>query len=156
MSAVTHVSLAEYLEYVAPEGFDDELIEGEIVLSPSPKISHEDVCYRLAHLLDSCLESSDFIVRRDTSMALETYESMPGRMCLLSIVNVGNARDRSTPIRWAARSFLSRCFHPATGRASRRNRFRCISRRGRQRFGSYIRSGKRWWSMMAKASGSIA
>ena len=37
MSAVTHVGLAEYLDYVAPEGFEDELIEGEIILSPSPK-----------------------------------------------------------------------------------------------------------------------
>lgn len=77
MSATTHTSLAEYLEYVAPEGFEDELIEGEIVLSPSPKISHENVCHRLVRLLDRRLESSDFVVRRDTSMALETYESMP-------------------------------------------------------------------------------
>ncbi len=47
MSAVTHVGLAEYLDYVAPEGFDDELIEGEIILSPSPKTMHENVCHRL-------------------------------------------------------------------------------------------------------------
>ena len=77
MSAATHVSLAEYLEYVAPEGFDDELIEGEIFLSPSPKVLHEDVCHALLRILDGALASSEFIARRDMSMALETYESMP-------------------------------------------------------------------------------
>lgn len=76
MSTTTHVSLAEYLEYVAPEGFDDELIEGEIVLSSSPKVLHENVCYQLVRILDNALESSAFLVRRDTSMALETHESM--------------------------------------------------------------------------------
>jgi Uma2 family endonuclease len=77
MSAAMHVSLAEYLDYVAPEGFDDELIEGEIILSPSPKIRHENVCCQLFLLLTKSLEGSDFIVRRDTSMALETHDSMP-------------------------------------------------------------------------------
>lgn len=77
MSAVTHVGWAEYLDYVAPEGFDDELIEGEIILSPSPKAAHEDVCYQLLLLLTKSLEGSDFIVRFDTSMALETHDSMP-------------------------------------------------------------------------------
>ena len=77
MSVATHVGLAEYLEYVAPEGFDDELIEGEIILSPSPKAAHADVCHRLVLLLTKSLDASEFIVRRDTSMALETYDSMP-------------------------------------------------------------------------------
>ncbi len=77
MSAAIHVSLAEYLNYVAPEGFDDELIEGEIILSPSPKVLHEDVCHALLRILDDALASSEFIARRGMSMALETYESMP-------------------------------------------------------------------------------
>jgi Uma2 family endonuclease len=77
MSVVTHVGLAEYLDYVAPEGFDDELIEGEVILSPSPKTIHEDVCCQVFLLLTKSLEGSDFVVRRDTSMALETYDSMP-------------------------------------------------------------------------------
>lgn len=77
MSAVMHVGLAEYLDYVAPEGFNDELIEGEIILSPLPKTMREDVCCQLFLLLTKSLEGSNLIVRRDTSMALETYDSMP-------------------------------------------------------------------------------
>jgi Uma2 family endonuclease len=72
-----HVALAEYLDYVAPEGFDDELIEGEIILSPSPKTMHENECHRLVRLIEDASGYGNFVVRHDTSMALETYDSMP-------------------------------------------------------------------------------
>ncbi len=77
MGTTTRISLADYLDYVAPEGFDDELIEGEIILSPAPKVIHEDICRTLFRMLEDAVDNTEFVVWTGMSMALETYESMP-------------------------------------------------------------------------------
>jgi Uma2 family endonuclease len=73
----TGVTIEQYLSYKAPPGKEDELIEGEIVLSPSPMPEHADLCARLYDLLKNLLQGSSFLVRQDTSMRLSTSESMP-------------------------------------------------------------------------------
>ncbi len=71
------MTIEEYLDYQAPEGMDDELIQGVIVLSPSASPRHASVCTRLYDLLRERLPGSEFVVRLDVSMRLEESVSMP-------------------------------------------------------------------------------
>jgi Uma2 family endonuclease len=61
------VTFADYLTYKAPAGFKDELIHGEIRLSPRAKAEHQEICKRLERLLDAVI-SSMFIAQRDTTI----------------------------------------------------------------------------------------
>jgi len=38
------MTFADYMNYAAPPGMRDELLHGEIILSPSPKVPHQDLC----------------------------------------------------------------------------------------------------------------
>ena len=75
--AETGVTIEEYLNYQAPEGMDDELIRGVVVLSPAALPGHADVCAQLYDLLRERLRGSAFVVRLDVSMRLEESVSMP-------------------------------------------------------------------------------
>jgi Uma2 family endonuclease len=61
------MTFAEYLKYEAPAGFRDELIHGEVVLSPSAKAKHQEICQRLERLLYKAVLRS-FVVQRDTTL----------------------------------------------------------------------------------------
>jgi Uma2 family endonuclease len=61
------MTFSEYLTYKAPRGFKDELIHGEIRLSPSAKAEHQEICKRLERLLDAVIPST-FIAQRDTTI----------------------------------------------------------------------------------------
>jgi len=74
---LTGVTIEQYLSHQASSEMEDELIEGEIVMSPSPMPEHTDICARLYDLLKPLVENSPFLVRQDTSMRLHTSESMP-------------------------------------------------------------------------------
>lgn len=73
------VSMKEYLEFHAPDGTKDELIEGEIVISPSGTPKHALLIKKLVRLLDDLLAGSAFEVNSDLSMILnaENPASMP-------------------------------------------------------------------------------
>ncbi|MBV9304057.1 MAG: Uma2 family endonuclease [Acidobacteriaceae bacterium] len=73
------VSMEDYLSFEAPEGTKDELIEGEIVISPSGSPRHALVIKRLVRLLDEMLEGADFEVNSDLSIVLDASNpvSMP-------------------------------------------------------------------------------
>ncbi len=77
MSALTGVTIDQYLSYEAPEGFRDELIDGEIILSPEPKPRHEDICKSLYELLRNSLRGSGYVVRESVNMRLDKHNSMP-------------------------------------------------------------------------------
>lgn len=68
------MTLAQYATYHAPPGFRDELINGELLLSPSPTRRHQDLCFALLRLLDEKIDSSKFVVRMDTTMILGSDE----------------------------------------------------------------------------------
>jgi Uma2 family endonuclease len=70
------ITVEQYLSYEAPDGMRDELIDGEIVLSPSPKPRHAGICTRLYDLLRNAVSDDDFVIRFDTSMRL-TAKDMP-------------------------------------------------------------------------------
>jgi Uma2 family endonuclease len=71
------ITVEQYMSFRAPSGFRDELIEGEIVLSPAPKALHQEVAYRICQLLERKLEGSSFVARRRTNMQMPQDYSMP-------------------------------------------------------------------------------
>jgi Uma2 family endonuclease len=79
MSTTPHggTTIEQYLSYQPPANTKDELIEGKIILSPSPMPEHADICARLYDLLKPLLKGSPFVVRLDTSIRLQQSQSMP-------------------------------------------------------------------------------
>src|SRR5271165_7051696 len=78
MGITTRLSIGEYLSYQAPPGFRDELIEGEIVLSPEPKPLHADVARQLEAILTSAVQGTSLLVRQRINVLIkEEVESMP-------------------------------------------------------------------------------
>ena len=78
MSTITaRMSIEEYLSYEAPPGFRDELIEGEVILSPDPKPLHSTICKNLLIILDELLKGSSYAACLATNMALKEDGSMP-------------------------------------------------------------------------------
>ncbi len=73
------MSLADYLNFQAPPGMKDELIAGEVVISPSGSPKHALLIKRLVRLLDSLVENAGFEVHSYLSIVLDTSEpaSMP-------------------------------------------------------------------------------
>lgn len=79
------VSLEEYLKFEAPDGMKDELIEGEIVISPSATSAHALVVKNLVLLLHDLLQGPGFEVNADVSIIVdpESPPSMPRPTCSL-------------------------------------------------------------------------
>lgn len=73
------VSLKEYRDFQAPDGSKDELIEGEIVISPSGSPKHALLIKKLVRSLDDLLADSDFEVNSDLSIVIDASDpaSMP-------------------------------------------------------------------------------
>ena len=73
----TLLTIEEYLRLAPREdGFEDELIEGEIVLSPNAKPLHANVVHCVAKLLQP-LETLGYEIRGDFGCRLGKY-SLPG------------------------------------------------------------------------------
>jgi Uma2 family endonuclease len=73
------VTLADYLKMQAPDGADDELIKGEVVISPAAKPNHALITKRLVRLLDEVVDETKFEVNVDMSIIVEPADpaSMP-------------------------------------------------------------------------------
>jgi len=110
----TGVTIEQYLSYQAPPEVKDELIEGEIILSPSPMPEHADICARLYDLLTSLLQGSPFLVRQDTSMRLSNTESMPRPDVFAINRQNGMPLPRAKRIQPGALSWLLKYSHPRT------------------------------------------
>jgi Uma2 family endonuclease len=67
------MTFEEYRQYEAPLGRRDELVNGEVILSPSPNRRHQDLCLAIYKLLDA-LVSPDYLVRLDTTVKLGDTE----------------------------------------------------------------------------------
>ena len=76
---VVRMPLSEYMQYTAPLGFRDELIEGELILSASPNRRHADVCHQLTRLLEKLVDESQFVVRNDVTLVLNWDEEAGNR-----------------------------------------------------------------------------
>jgi len=73
------VTLADYLKTESPQGADDELIKGEVVISPAAKPNHALLTKRLMRLLDEAVDETKFEVNVDMSIIVEPADpaSMP-------------------------------------------------------------------------------
>jgi Uma2 family endonuclease len=79
MGTTARASIADFLNYKAPEGFRAELISGEIVLSPDPKPLHIDAAEAVARILQAIVSKSGggFVVRQRTNIVMGRDDSMP-------------------------------------------------------------------------------
>jgi Uma2 family endonuclease len=67
------MTFTDYLEYRAPSGYRDELLDGEVVLSPSASRQHQDLCERILEILKTAV-SEEYVVRWDTTFQLGETE----------------------------------------------------------------------------------
>lgn len=74
---VPPITADQYLNFKAPEGFRDELIEGEIVVAPMPEPLHHDIVENINSLLKAGLERSEFKVGTAINMDMREDYSMP-------------------------------------------------------------------------------
>jgi Uma2 family endonuclease len=71
------ITVEQYLGFEGFPGLRDELINGEIVLSPQPKPLHADIARNVERLLERAIEGKDFVVRQNVNMDLREDNSMP-------------------------------------------------------------------------------
>jgi len=84
------VTLAEYLRMEFPEGTKDELIQGEVVISPAAKPNHLRVIKQLVRLLDDILDGKKFEAYSDMSFVADAIE--PASMPQPDVFVIDNAR----------------------------------------------------------------
>jgi Uma2 family endonuclease len=70
------ITVRQYLGFQSPPGFRDELINGEIVVSPEPKPLHHDVAENLFELLRAAAGGA-FKVGMRINMTMDTLNSAP-------------------------------------------------------------------------------
>lgn len=70
------ITVQQYLGFRSPEGFRDELINGEIVVSPEPKPLHHDIAENLFELLKAAV-GRQFKVGMRINMTMEELNSAP-------------------------------------------------------------------------------
>lgn len=72
------ITIEQYLCFQAPRGFRDELINGEIVLSPDAKPLHYDVCERIYNLLNKAEFSKEhWKIAQRVNIRFRNEHSMP-------------------------------------------------------------------------------
>ena len=76
-ASVPPITIEQYLSFNAPAGFRDELIEGEIILSPDAKALHQEIAHRISRLLEHAIEGTPFVARQRTNMQMPQDHSMP-------------------------------------------------------------------------------
>lgn len=69
-ASTSPITVEQYLSFKSPPGFRDELIEGEIILSPDPKARHQEVAHRICGLLERHLQGAPFLARERTNMQM--------------------------------------------------------------------------------------
>ena len=75
------MTFTEYLAYKAPPGFKDELIHGEIRLSPNAKAEHQEICKRLERLLGGGHLIHVYRVARHYPLRRRRGRTESGRVC---------------------------------------------------------------------------
>jgi Uma2 family endonuclease len=87
------VTLAEYLKMEYPDGVKDELIKGEVVISPAAKPNHQIIAKRLMELLNKTVDPAKFEVSFDNSIVVEPTD--PASMPRPDVFVMGRARFRA-------------------------------------------------------------
>ena len=71
------ITIEQYEHFQGYPGLRDELLYGEIVMSPHPKPLHQQIGKRIERLLDEQLKQTPFVANRDTNIKFESVNSMP-------------------------------------------------------------------------------
>ena len=71
------ISVEQYERFEGYPGLKDELIWGEIVLSPQPKPRHQQVAKNLSRLLDSALSHQSYTSQQNSNIRFSAANSMP-------------------------------------------------------------------------------
>jgi len=71
------ITVQQYEAFQGYPGLKDELIYGEIILSPQPKPLHQRVVKNLLLLLDSALKNQEFTVETNSNIDFGAEFSMP-------------------------------------------------------------------------------
>src|SRR5579884_461573 len=75
--AAPPITVEQYLNFKGYPGLRDELINGEIVLSPQPKALHQEVCENVLHALREALQGSNYVVKHNSNIRFDRANSMP-------------------------------------------------------------------------------
>ncbi len=75
-AVIPPITVEQFLNFEAPEGYRAELIQGEIVLSPDPKPLHHDIVENVLELLKKSLGAT-FKVGSRCNMEMKDLFSMP-------------------------------------------------------------------------------
>jgi Uma2 family endonuclease len=71
------ITVEQYKAFAGYPGLKDELIYGEIVLSPQPKPLHQEVVLNALLLLRQALANQDFVVQTNSNIDFGAEFSMP-------------------------------------------------------------------------------
>ena len=71
------ITVEQYEHFEGYPGLRDELIYGEIVMSPQAKPLHQEIVRNVDGLFNSLLEGTPYIARQDTNIKFPALNSMP-------------------------------------------------------------------------------
>jgi len=71
------ITVEQYKSFAGYPGLKDELICGEIVLSPQPKPLHQQILMAVMDLLREALKTQDFVVQTNSNIDFGSEFSMP-------------------------------------------------------------------------------
>jgi Uma2 family endonuclease len=71
------ITVEQFEAFEGYPGLKDELINGEIVLSPQPKPLHQQVAKNICRLLDEALRGQDYTAQQNSNIQFREANSMP-------------------------------------------------------------------------------
>jgi len=71
------ITIEQYESFEGYPGLRDELIHGEIVMSPQPKPFHQQVSDNVRALLDEAIRHQPYVARQNTNIKFGQAHSMP-------------------------------------------------------------------------------
>ena len=71
------ITVEQYEAFEGYPGLRDELIDGEIVLSPQPKPFHQQVAKNIERLLEQTLKGQPYIVQQNSNIKFRLAHSLP-------------------------------------------------------------------------------
>ena len=76
-AVVPPITVEQFLRFESPQGFRCELINGEIILSPDPKVPHYDVAERIYDFLRQVCPEPRYKTLQRLNLLMKSTEQMP-------------------------------------------------------------------------------
>ncbi len=71
------ITIEQYLGFVSPPGYRDQLIAGKIIVSPDPKPQHAHLSDQVQKLLSQLLAGTEYLVKQRMNFQMPDSDSMP-------------------------------------------------------------------------------